>query len=283
MSGQRPPDWGDPDEVDAEAEQADAGADARLSDVTAYLAALPDPVLPDAVAARISAAIAAEAADRAEAATISGRTLGPPPRRPKVRRHRRFRVQAISSVAACLVLAGFGYLLTQLGGVSSGSSSAISAPAASSAPHSEAEPANGENFNAIIPGSAAEPTASATATASPPPSFTVTARGDVYQKSNLGAQVRERLTAPQGTATASAGAGEPSSALVGCVLRVTGGAAPSLVDEATYAGEPVYVIAVPSHVWVVGRGCTATDPELITSVSIAGLRGNLSALGSVEG
>jgi hypothetical protein len=281
MSGQRHPDWGDPDDVDAEAEEADAAADTRLSEVTAYLAALPDPVLPDAVAARISAAIAAAAADRAEAATVSGHTLGRPPRRAKVRRHRRFRFQAISSVAACLVLAGFGYLLAQLGGMSSSSSSAAVAAgtAAASAPHSEAEPANSqENFNAIIPGSQAEPTASASA-----PSFTVIAVGDVYQKSDLVAQVRERLAAPQANASAFSHTAPPSSAVVGCVLRVTGGTDPSLVDEATYAGKPVYVIAVPNRVWVVGRGCTATDPELITSESLAGLRGNLSALGSVDG
>ena len=32
--------------------------------------------------------------------------------------------------------------------------------------------------------------------------------------------------------------------------------------------EPVYVIAVPNRAWVVGVGCTAADPILITSVPL---------------
>jgi hypothetical protein len=290
MSGQWPPDWEDPDDIDAEAEPATAEADARQ--VTAFLAALPDPVMPEAVEARISAAIAAAAADRAEADEISGRritgrTLGRPPRRAKVRRHKvrqrhRFGLQAITAVAACLVIAGFGFLLTRLGGSSATSSGADVAgvPAAASA-HSQAHAANGQPAfgpNTHVP-AAALPSASAAASTR----FTVTAHGDVYQKSTLVSQVRQRLREQGGAAQPFSSSVAPSSALVGCVLHVTGDTDPRLVDEATYAGKPVYVIAVPSRAWVVGRGCTATDPQLITTVSLAGLRGNLSVLGSVEG
>lgn len=287
MSGQWPPDWEDADgDVEAETEQADAPADAGLSEVTAFLAALPKPVLPEDVEARISAAITAEAANRDGAATDAGRTLGRPPRRPRVRRSRRFRVQAISSAVACLVLAGFGYLLTQLGGSSSSSSSAVSAasaPAVGSAPHIAASSSGRQSFSQAIPAPApAEPSAAASASSGVP--FTVTRHGDAYQKSTLVSRVRERLNAGQGL-VASGFAGSvsaPSSALIGCVLHVTGNVIPSLVDEATYAGTPVYVIAVPSHAWVVGRGCTASDPELIASVALGGLPGNLGGLGSVE-
>jgi len=296
MSGQWPPDWENPDDVDAEAGQATAEADARQ--VTAFLAALPDPVMPEAVEARISAVIAAAAADRAEAdeisgARIGGRTLGRPPRRAKVRRprgrqpkdrqRRRFGLQAITAVAACLVIAGFGFLLTRLGGSSATSSGAdiAGAPAASS-PHSQAHAANGQPALGRTTPVPAEALPSAIASASAPAGFTVTAHGDVYQKSTLVSQVRQRL-GEQGGAQSFSGSVAPSSALVGCVLHVTGDTDPSLVDEATYAGRPVYVIAVSSRAWVVGRGCTATDPQLITTVSLAGLRGNLSVLGSVEG
>ena len=65
--------------------------------------------------------------------------------------------------------------------------------------------------------------------------------------------------------------------------HLTGGVTPSLVDRASYDGTPAYIIAVPSRVWVVRLGCTAADPQEITSVSLTGLSGNLSALGSVEG
>jgi hypothetical protein len=54
------------------------------------------------------------------------------------------------------------------------------------------------------------------------------------------------------------------------VSKVTGGAAPSLVDSASYDGIPAYIIAVPTQVWVVRRGCTATDTQLITAVPLAG-------------
>ncbi len=65
--------------------------------------------------------------------------------------------------------------------------------------------------------------------------------------------------------------------------RLTGGVTPRLVDRATYDGTPAYIIAVPSRVWVVGLGCTAANPQEITSVSLTGLSGNLRALGSVKG
>jgi len=286
MSGQWPPDWEDADDdVEAEAGQADVETNARLSEVTAYLAALPQPVLPEALEARISAAIAAEAADRAK----PGRTLGRPPRRPKIRRDRRFRIQAISSAAACLVLAGFAYLLTQLGGSSSSSSAALSegaaAPAAS-APHARAEtPQNSFGEATSVPAASAVPSAASSASAFSSWRFTVITRGDVYQQSTLISQVRQQLAnGLLGSDTASAGAvSAPTAALAGCVSHFTGNTVPGLVDKATYDGRPVYVIAVSSRAWVVGRGCTATDPELITTVSLAGLRGNPSALGSVEG
>jgi hypothetical protein len=54
------------------------------------------------------------------------------------------------------------------------------------------------------------------------------------------------------------------------VSRVTGGAAPSLVDKASYDGIPAYIIAVPAEVWVVRRGCTAADTQLIVRVPLKG-------------
>ena len=53
-------------------------------------------------------------------------------------------------------------------------------------------------------------------------------------------------------------------------VTVTGGVVPSLVDKASYDGIPAYIIAVPTEVWVVGRGCTAADTELITRVPLKG-------------
>jgi hypothetical protein len=61
-----------------------------------------------------------------------------------------------------------------------------------------------------------------------------------------------------------------------------------LIDLATCQSEQVYIIAVADEAWVVGIGCTAARPALITSVepSSAGCvtdhpLGNLTALVSV--
>jgi hypothetical protein len=143
-----------------------------------------------------------------------------------------------------------------------------------------AAPAHSETENNGLSQAGSEPSAAASASA--PTTFTVISRGDIYERSTLVSQARERLGGKTGGASAFAGAGyAPSSALRGCVFRVTGNTVPALVDTATYDGKPVYVIATSSRAWVVGRGCSATDPELITTVSLAGLPGNLSALGSV--
>ena len=71
MSGQWPPEWEDPDDgrLDAglpDQRHSDAGhSDLELSEVTSFLASVHSPALPASFEARISAAIAAEAAARA--------------------------------------------------------------------------------------------------------------------------------------------------------------------------------------------------------------------------
>ena len=118
-----------------------------------------------------------------------------------------------------------------------------------------------------------------------------TRRGTRYQRSTLASQVRAELDSPalghrgptySANATASApsasapaasssvGGAAPSLQLSGCVSEFTGGAAPSLVDQASYDGIPAYIIAVPTRVWVVGLGCTATDTQLIAQAPLKG-------------
>src|SRR5271170_5862015 len=71
MSGQWPPEWEDPDEGRSDAGLPDQGnsdaghSDLELSGVTSFLASVRSPALPASFEARISAAIAAEAATRA--------------------------------------------------------------------------------------------------------------------------------------------------------------------------------------------------------------------------
>jgi hypothetical protein len=51
-------------------------------------------------------------------------------------------------------------------------------------------------------------------------------------------------------------------------MHLTRDVQPEFVDRATYQSEPVYVIAVEDEAWVVGIGCTARHPALITSVQL---------------
>ena len=290
MSGDWPAEWEDAEDVSPWADdQVDTEAEARLSEVAAYLAAAPAPTLPDAFAARISAAIAAEAADRATSPAEApvpvaapepaaghaptgrrrgrGRTRGPVRSRPLL---------AVGSALACLVLLGFGFLVSH--GASSSSSSAPSAGAPAE-PSSVSASSSGGAFGADEAG----PADSASSTAGG--SFSVTESGTAYQKSTLATQVRDNLTGnksgasavPGAASTSSAAAsgsravtsGTPTTQLRGCVLQVTGGTTPQLVDRATYQGEAVYIIATSSRVWVVGLGCTATMPEVIVTTSLA--------------
>jgi hypothetical protein len=311
MSGHWPPEWEDPEEeLSAGIDQLGADAEARLSEVAAYLSSLPVPAMPEAVESRISATLAEEAAARADQAAPSAdgvrgdgvpadgapadgtRKLGPSRGRALVRqRHRRgdrprrdFRLRpltAAGALVACLLLSGLGYAIAH----STTGSTYSSAPTANGAPASSA--AGGPELgSSAMSSAAAAPEAPAGNSSA---SFTVTASGTKYRQATLPEQVRAKLTVHNGQ-EASTGAlpspgstvAVPSPALRGCVLHLTGGAPPRLVDRATYQDEPAYVVASSTRVWVVGLGCTAAKTELIVSVALAGLRGNLRALVSVE-
>jgi hypothetical protein len=254
----------------------------QLAALGPALASVPATPMPDAVERQITAAIAAEAATRqgeSRQAAASPAGAGPAangvrPRRPRMHG---FRPAMAAIPVAASLLAGLGYLLSQTGS-SAGPSGAMSAAAApASLPtvavsgHAAAGTARGPTMGGLRP-QANQPRVP----------FVVIASGISYQKATLGAQVRRELDSNAGgsnstysagpaksQSAASSGAGSaPPQALIGCVLHVTGDAAPRLVDRATYAGEPAYVIAVTDRVWVVGLGCTESHPDLITSATL---------------
>ena len=298
MSGHWPPEWEDSeDEFPQETDQLDPDTAARLSAVTAYLSSVPAPALPDAFEARISAALATEAAERAASGPaddatppVAARTLEPASARTRRGRRRggggprrasRALLTSGSVVAVCLVLVGFVILLSRNASTSSSSSAVAGAAAGSSS-------AAGTSAGTNVPGPSS-PEFSGNVS-----NFTVTTSGTKYQAATLAAQVRARLAAsgtpgglPQAPSARASAASASSSALAAssssgapvptglrsCVLRLTGGVLPRLVDRATYQGEAAYIIAGSNRVWVVGLGCTAAKTELIASVPFAGLPG----------
>lgn len=133
--------------------------------------------------------------------------------------------------------------------------------------------------------------------------FLVTDTGTKYRRSTLRAQVRDRLAAqvpplavepvqPVLTPAPSAAGGPPPpqgsvsggdqqparppasievappKSLIGCVLHLTGNVPPDFVDRGTYQARPAYVFADTAEAWVVGIGCTAARPALITAVRL---------------
>ena len=261
-----------------------ASVNDQLAAVTTVLASAPEPAMPDAVESRIMAALATEAAlvtetphdteaahgtaaKRDTALRPVGGDGGGSRRRPGGRSGRsgpgnRWLRPAVlaSAAAACLVLFGGVYGIAHLSSGSS-SSSAASSAAGTAAAGSESSPLAG----AQAPGTHTrlEPADSGQAAA-----FAVTASGTNYQSATLAQQVRAQLARPAKTAAPPAAEAAPSAQLSACVLHLTGQMRPSLVDRATYQGKPAYVIAVTNWAWVVGTGCTASNPELIASVGL---------------
>jgi hypothetical protein len=289
----------------------------QLSAVTWALASAPLPSLPDAVERRIGAAIAAEAATRQVASLAAGSgadpsaAASPEPAGPAAAQPRHTRrwsprralgsasprlrpspVRVLVPVAACLLLAGLGYLLS-VPGASRTPPSAGSAAAQPSVSASGKGPIIRGPRRAISPTSGIEPALGGNSAA-----FLVTVSSTRYRKPTLRAQVSSQLAkqalAPSvgpapaitgmhgsesngnspgnqagGSASRSNTTLVPSGSLVGCVMHLTGDVRPALVQLATYQGKQAYVIAVQDQVWVVHLSCTAARPTLITSVALA--------------
>ena len=264
----------------------------ELAAVSTVLASVPAPPMPDAVESRIMAAIAAEAATRKTASPAAAGATDNHAASPVAngRRSRRLRLvhsdkshsrgfrpaMAAVSAAACLLLVGFGYLLSR-----TGSSSSSSFPASAAAPATagaNGQAAAGSSSAALPAGKAISPPHSTPSSAAAQPSipFLVTTSHINYQQATLAAQVRAELNRKSTSAgtgsqeSGSAGGLPPSQPLIGCVLHLTGNELPKLVEQATYEGKAAYVIAVPDYAWVVGPSCTASNSDLIASAALPG-------------
>lgn len=298
MSGDWPADWEDDP---SEAEQLDPEAEARLSEVTAYLASVPALVLPSAVEARISAALAAEAAARASdsgqanavspddagpaddtrpagAAVPAGgaRLLGSAPARARVRRHREaaegrrgFRSRPLmtaAAVVACLILGGVGYGLSR-----SGPSPNVlsSGPAASSSGRSFATAAAGP----VVPGPS-KPTAPASST---PTSTAPT--------STAGPSTASKSAAPTSSAAAST-APSPSATVRSLEPTATPSSAPTSTapvpsSSATPLPTPSAPLPTPSATASVPFGVVASGTNYLPATLVAQVRAEIAASGSM--
>ena len=271
-----------------------AGLDAQLTEVSALLTASTAPPMPDALTARIAAAIAAEAAARAAttadhavatadgtvAVGAAGGVTGPhdraarparPSRPPGGPGRARLALRVAAVTAAVVVVAGGGYGVSRLlaGSPPSGTSGGAG---------SEAAPATGFHGNASRePAGLGAPSAGGLV-----PAVRIVSSGTNYRPGQLEAQVSTVLTqhgASAGAKTGSSPANQPAASLPAvpaCVPHVTGGKRPLLVDLAKYQGRPATVIVIPGatsgtlQAFVVADPCTATTGRVLAKATFPG-------------
>ncbi len=287
-----------------------AGLDAQLTEVTGLLTRSTAPPMPDALTARIEAAIAAEAAARAAttadgavaagtaragggagagagardgaaagAGARDGAAGGPGQRagraaRPPAPGRARLALRVAAVTAAVVVVAGGGYGVSQLLSGNPGSSTTAGS-AAVPAPRTNSEaPRMAAGGLSSAPGAFGP----ASVTASGPRTIS---SGTNYQPAHLKSQVSAMLVRFGRNATASAAPGPapdnpPASSvrqLPACVMHVTGGKRPLLVDIARYQGHPAAIIVVPAtpgtlQALVVPSDCTAAAPHVLRTITL---------------
>jgi hypothetical protein len=246
-----------------------AALDRELAGVSALLASVPVPALPDRVARQLDTALAAEVARRNDPER-AGREPAPDSGAP-VRRaaHRGFRLPSLRvlapiAAAAAVVLAVGGYGLSL---IAQGPPNQTTASSAGSAAKSVAGGVN----RAAGPFTSAPPHSGASARSQlmTPANFTVVASGTDFTKATLEKILAAELRVPQ----AAAGAEQaPSTQLRACVQHVADGAGLVRVVSARYEGRPATVIVARTghgeEAWVAGPHCSGTDSDMLYQTSL---------------
>ncbi|MGO9782247.1 MAG: hypothetical protein ACLPKE_13590 [Streptosporangiaceae bacterium] len=254
-----------------------ASISAGLSGVRVLLASVPQPPMPEAVTARLSAAIAAEAAGRSAAPAapeqlargrtprLAGTAGGGPPRRrwPGWTSPVTARAFAMAAVV-CLVAAG-GYAAVRL------TSSGRAGPSVSAGPATRTR--TGADVGPYHVGASRE---GSHVQGPAEPGFSVVTSGIDYQRSMLSAQIEGELSklieAGPDTQAGKAIRHTPTAQQDACALEVTSGVTPTLVDAARYQGRPATVVALKlkgnpyAQAWVVGPKCSGTESDQLTHV-----------------
>lgn len=241
----------------------------ELAGVSALLAAVPAPAMPDRVAQRLDTVLAAEVAHR----NSSERARGVSPRERATRPRRTGnggfrwispRVLAPAGAVVVLVAAG-GYFLS-----SQGSSPQMEGASSGAAPATAAQPANGDT-------SAPKAAAGTVGGTSPrsqrmsPAEFTFVVSPVDFVAGSLTQQLEADLRVPRTTHAATA-------TVKACVQRVAGSAAVLRVESAHYQGQPVTVVVTRASqgdlVQLAGPGCSATGSHVLATRTVpAGILG----------
>ena len=241
----------------------------ELAGVSALLAAVPAPAMPDRVAQRLDAVLAAEVAHRNESERARGVS---PQERPA--RHRRTgrggfrwmspRVLAPAGAVVALVAVG-GYVLSSHGSSPQLQGAASAAgPATSAQPAASAQPAYGK---------AAAPNATAgslhgTSPLMSPAELPVVVSPVDFLAGSLTQQLESDLRVPLTARTPRVA----TTTIQACVQRVAGRALVLRIESAHYEGQPVTVVVTRAsqgeEVQLAGPGCSATSSHLLATRTV---------------
>lgn len=244
-----------------------SATDGRLAEVSVLLAAVPAAAMPEHVALRLDAVLAAEAdsrdgAERAGVASTPERPAAVPPR---ARNHgfRFLSPRALVPAAAVAVLAAGGFWLSQAGagpGTRAASSSSAAAGRAVKPAAGPAAASDGSVPSPSVGGPAIRRALPEAASVSVVTSPVDLAPGQLKQ------QLEAALQAPGGTARAA------SPQTRGCVRYVTGGTNPVRVLSARYEGSRATIIVTREGQGLLARvegpRCSATRPDLLATATL---------------
>jgi hypothetical protein len=285
-----------------------AALEAQLAEVTALLSRATAPPMPDALTARIQAALAAEAAARAtDSAPLAAAASATPAavtgtaghngmqgangrdrarnkagRRAGWRERDRswlaLRVAAVT--AAVAVIAGGGYGVAQL--LTAGNSVNGAASGTAAAPNFRAKgPVPGLSAGGLS-GPARSSSAGSSATTLAP---LVVSSGTNYQPTSLGAQagavlahlIHHTRSSPIPGPTTLAPEQKQAALfpdLQACLIHIGNGRRPLLVDLARYRGHPALIVVLPSpngapsHALAIAPGCTRTTAHVLATATL---------------
>ncbi len=235
-----------------------AAVDDELAGVSALLATVPAPAMPDSVARRLDASLAAEVTKRdysERADRDRSRKAGLPARPAGSHGFHWTAWRVLAPAAVVVLLAAGGYELSQLGGGPATQASSSAAQAASPA-HKAASSAGRASVAGPFSG-ATTPRAQRQ-----PAAFPVVIRPATFRQ-----QVEAALRTPAARRTTPS-----SAALRACVQAVTGSVNPVLVENVRYQGQPgTLIVARTSQgytAWVAGSGCSATNRDLLAKTTV---------------
>jgi hypothetical protein len=267
----------------------------QLAGVSALLASVPVPVMPDRVAQRLDTVLAAEAARKDQAERAGADSPGHPAtdrgrasRRPRSRRPSSprpssprlgFRLASARVLApvAVIVLAAGGYGLSRAVGPGQAASSSAAAGSAASAPVKGA-PSAEASARGPVDTPLSPPVRGAQGTVPRPHPVTAANFSLVASSINFSADpaMRKRQVEAElvrAVPAAGSGTAQPVSArLRACVRNLTGGAALVRVESARFAGQPATLVVARTGTdevaWIAGPHCSATSRNVLATTSV---------------